>query len=319
MQTTNPSGGRGVTAVRRPQRIARPMMLAALLLALLLTTVATADAVTVAPRDDKPITGGLHAGPLGLNPPAEPVRGVLPSAIRIDKARVDAEVETVEIVDGVMQDPTGPWVVSWYQETAKPGEEGNTVMAGHVDYWDVGPAVFYNLKDLSQGEEIQVIGEDDTVYTYAVDWMETYTVADLTVEDLNEIVGPTDDPSLTLITCGGAFDAATGEYLSRTVVRATRVGVTGNAADVPVEEDGASRDGASTAVVAGETAVVVGAGVNLRAAPSTSAAVVAVLGQGEEVTVTGPAEAGDGLVWLPVEDAKGTAGYVARELLVTRG
>ena len=112
MQTTNPSGGRRVTVVRRPQPIARPVMLAALLLALFLTSVATAHAATVAPRNDKPTTGGLHAGPLGLNPPAERIRAVVPAAIRIDKARVDAEVETVEIVDGVMQDPTGPWVVS---------------------------------------------------------------------------------------------------------------------------------------------------------------------------------------------------------------
>jgi hypothetical protein len=41
---------------------------------------------------------------------------------------------------------------------------------------------------------------------------------------MDEITGPTDTQSLTLITCGGAFDYVNGEYLQRTVVRATRSG-----------------------------------------------------------------------------------------------
>ena len=36
--------------------------------------------------------------------------------------------------------------------------------------------------------------------------------------------GPTPDAELRLITCGGAFDAATGHYLSNIVVYATEVG-----------------------------------------------------------------------------------------------
>ncbi|MDP9367997.1 MAG: class F sortase [Chloroflexota bacterium] len=188
-------------------------------------TVAAKAPITSTQVGEMPTTGGMRPGPVGLNPPTATFsRGVLPSAIRIDKAQVDAEVETVEIVDGVMQNPTGPWVVSWYKETARLGEDDNTVMAGHVDYWDVGPAVFFNLKDLAQGDQIQVTGEDGSVYAYQVEWIKTYTVAELTPERIQEIVGPTDDPALTLITCGGEFDYATGEYLSRMVVRANRVG-----------------------------------------------------------------------------------------------
>ena len=41
---------------------------------------------------------------------------------------------------------------------------------------------------------------------------------------MDEITGPTDTQSLTLITCGGAFDYVNGQYLQRTVVRATRSG-----------------------------------------------------------------------------------------------
>ena len=72
-------------------------------------------------------------------------------------------VETREIVDGVMQDPTGPWVVSWYKETGRLGvPDENVVMAAHVDYWDVGPAVFYNIRVLAEGDVVDVTGETAT-------------------------------------------------------------------------------------------------------------------------------------------------------------
>ncbi len=313
MPRMNIRRGHELTVSDRVARTTQPLRLVALLLALLLATGATTTVARVVTSDGAPATGDMHAGPLGFNPPAVRTQGVLPTAIQIADAGVDAEVETVEIVDGVMQNPTGPWVVSWYRQTAKPGEDGNSVMAGHVDYWDVGPAVFYNLKDLSQGDEIQVMGEDGTAYTYAVDWMETYNVADLTPDDINEIVGPTEDPALTLITCGGEFNSETGEYLSRMVVRATRVGVEAGTADIS-PEDTAGADAAAP-VVEGGTAVVVETGVNLRAEASTASEVVTVLDGGTEVTVTGPAEEGDGLVWWPVEDADGNTGYVAEDFL----
>lgn len=167
-----------------------------------------------------PTTGGLRPGPIGLNPPeAITLEGVVPVSIQIPVAQVDAQVETIEIVDGVMQNPTGPWVVSWYKETAKLGEIGNAVMAGHLDYWDVGPAVFYNITLLTKGDTIDVTGEDGQVYTYAVDWLRNYDTANAPIQ---EIVGPTENENLTLITCGGPFDYANGVYLQRTVVRATR-------------------------------------------------------------------------------------------------
>ncbi len=42
----------------------------------------------------------------------------------------------------------------------------------------------------------------------------------MTSGTITELVGQTEDPKLTLITCGGEFDYASGEYLSRMVVRA---------------------------------------------------------------------------------------------------
>ncbi len=168
-----------------------------------------------------PTTGARRPGPFDLAPPPLVRRaGVQPIAIQIERAAVDAEIEPLRIVNGTMQDPTGPWVVAWYENLAGLGEGGNIVMAGHIDYWNVGPAVFYTINQLAQGDEIDVTGADGKVYTYRVEWVRQY---DADNAPLEEIVGPTEDESLTLITCGGTFDYTNSHYLQRTVVRASRV------------------------------------------------------------------------------------------------
>ncbi|MDQ3541204.1 MAG: class F sortase [Chloroflexota bacterium] len=173
------------------------------------------------PQVTSPGGGDLQAGPLGLNPTApEGDVAQLPVAIMIPDASVDAEVKQNQIVDGLMLDPSGPWVVSWYEETSPLGEQGNSVMAGHLDYWDVGPAVFYDLASLGEEDEIEVTGDAGDVFSYQVTWTRLYQLEELNGQTISDIVGPTPVASLTLITCGGEFDEATGQYLSRYVVRA---------------------------------------------------------------------------------------------------
>lgn len=220
------------------QRRVVPAALMAFVLALLLaapfalpSTGADAKAPVVSKEQgEMPTTGGLRPGPLGLNPPPFMVRGAQPVAIQIEKAVVDAQVETQEIVDGVMLNPSGPFVVSWYRETGRLGETDNIVMAGHLDYWDVGQAVFYNLGKLEAGDVIKVVGEDGVTYEYEVEWVKNYKVAELDQKGVRDIVGKTDEEKLTLITCGGPFDYARGEYLERMVVRAKPVEKTAEAA-----------------------------------------------------------------------------------------
>jgi hypothetical protein len=178
------------------------------------------QAVDGSARGDMPTTGGMRPGPVGLNPPQNRRPGVTPIAMRIQKAQVDAQVEPQPIQDGVMLDPSGPFVVAWYEDTGKLGEETNLVFAGHLDYYDVGKAVFYNLYQLVEGDPIEIIGENDEVFSYAVEWGRNYTVDELGAETIQEIVGKTDTESVTLITCGGTFDYTIGQYLVRYVVRA---------------------------------------------------------------------------------------------------
>jgi hypothetical protein len=175
-----------------------------------------------------PTTGGARPGPMGWD--AGPValkNGPRPIALNIDKFAIAADVEQLNIVDGAMQNPTGPFVVSWYEETAGLGEIGNVVLAGHVDYWNVGPAVFYDIfwgEQMAEGDLINVTGEDGSVWTYGVQFQQLYHIDELTPEVITELIYPGSKAELvTLITCGGEFDQATSEYNSRVIVRGKRV------------------------------------------------------------------------------------------------
>ncbi len=174
---------------------------------------------------DTPSAGALRPGPLGESSPLP--RAANPTApvnIVVEKAGINADIEQLNIVNGVMENPTGPWVVAWYRQTATLGEQGNVVLAGHVDFWNVGPSVFFNVRDLAEGDEVVLTGENGRTYSYAIDWVETFLLEELTTGGkLQEVVGFTEVPSLTMITCGGEFDYVNGEYLSRTVARASFV------------------------------------------------------------------------------------------------
>lgn len=174
---------------------------------------------------EMPSSGALRPGPVGEQSPlARASNPTDPVNIVVENAGINASVEHQDIVDGVMVNPSGPWVVAWYRQTATLGEQGNVVLAGHVDFWNVGPSVFFNVRDLAQGDEIVLTGANDRTYTYAVDWVETFLMEDLTTGGvLQDVTGHTDTRSVTLITCGGEFDYVNGEYLSRMVVRATFV------------------------------------------------------------------------------------------------
>lgn len=146
----------------------------------------------------------------------------------IPKIGVDAPF-TVRTVgpDGVMGNPKGPTDVVWYDFSANsnarggiPGVGGNSIISGHVDYVNYGPAVFWNLRQLQPGDEIQIVLDDGTVLKYVVEWNRTANGA---TANWPEIVRATLQESLTLITCTGSFDPATRTYDQRQIVWAVRV------------------------------------------------------------------------------------------------
>jgi LPXTG-site transpeptidase (sortase) family protein len=160
-------------------------------------------------------------------PEATPFVGVDIARIVVPDLDINAPIVTRGVdANGTMEVPDGPTDVAWYTFSALPGEGSNVVLAGHLDYVNYGPAVFYHIKDAKPGEEVRLELVDGTTAVYHVLDVTTYDEATAPVQ---QIVGPTDGDIVTLITCGGSFDRASREYDKRVVVRAERVDTTARA------------------------------------------------------------------------------------------
>jgi LPXTG-site transpeptidase (sortase) family protein len=167
--------------------------------------------------------GHFDSAPLGLPELTAAPRDTSVANIVIPTLDVNAPVEAKGIdAYGVMESPDGPEDVVWYNFSAEPGLGGNAVFGGHVDYVDFGPAVFWGLRDLVQGDLIEVRLKSGTVYRYRV-VASARVDADAGANDLGRVVGPTEQEVITLITCDGTFDPASQTYDQRLIVRAERI------------------------------------------------------------------------------------------------
>ncbi len=145
--------------------------------------------------------------------------------IIIPKAGVDAPFSyKVVPLGGKMPNPDS-WndvafydFVNWPGMGGLPGKGGNVVVAGHVDYINHGPAVFWDLDKLAVGDRVQIRLTDGTVIEYAIEFNKHIDAAKA---DWEAIVSGTADESITLITCVGQFSA--GQYSDRQIVWGRRV------------------------------------------------------------------------------------------------
>jgi sortase (surface protein transpeptidase) len=108
----------------------------------------------------------------------------------------------------------------WYAKGTVPGQTGPAVIAGHVDWVD-RIAVFHRLDELQAGDRITVIMDDRTKVVFAVD--DVRKVSKLHFPTAS-VYGPTPDPQLRVITCGGPWDDARDIYSENVVVSASEVG-----------------------------------------------------------------------------------------------
>jgi LPXTG-site transpeptidase (sortase) family protein len=155
------------------------------------------------------------------SPTLSPAETPNPSAVvrfEMPTLGVNARVVTLGVLpDGTMEAPHTPTDVAWYHFSAKPGASGNAVFAAHVDYIRYGPAVFYRLRELKEGDPVTATLEDGSRFTYLV---VSSVIYDAETAPVQEIVGPARGRTMTLITCTGVFDRNVLQYDKRLVVRA---------------------------------------------------------------------------------------------------
>jgi len=164
------------------------------------------DEVVEAPADDEPVAM-----------PAPVFNGVPPIKLTIPALGVEATVEPVgQDPDGAMATPTDPDDVAWYAGSPGMGVPGNVVLAAHVN-WNLQLRPFGLLHKLEPGDAVQIIDADGRGFEYVVESSHWVRAEGAPVD---EIFAPSQEPILTMITCGGEFVASRREYLDRLIVRA---------------------------------------------------------------------------------------------------
>jgi hypothetical protein len=164
------------------------------------------------------------AGAIG--PPPFKVHGLslprsVPVSVDIPAIGVNSKLLHLGITaDGVIQVPsldTEASEAAWYKYSATPGQIGASVIEGHVDSY-LGPAVFFRLGALRPGDNVDVRLADGITAVFRVTGVREYAKSNFPAKTIYSATGYA---ALRLITCGGAFDYATGHYLSSTVVFAS--------------------------------------------------------------------------------------------------
>jgi sortase (surface protein transpeptidase) len=151
-------------------------------------------------------------------PPQQPARHV-PARLVIASIGVDAAVEPVaRDQHNNMAVPSVPSHVAWYSPGPAPGEAGDAVIDGHLD-WTTGPAVFWNLGKLHAGDEIQVVAQDGAVLRFNV----TRAVRVPYTAPPAGLFSTSGSAHLSLITCAGSWDVGKKTYQQRLVVDAAPV------------------------------------------------------------------------------------------------
>jgi hypothetical protein len=149
------------------------------------------------------------------------LRRSLPVSVAIPAIGVDSKLLRLGVnPDGTIAVPslaTSPGEAAWYKYSATPGQIGASVIEGHVDSYH-GPAVFFRLGALRPGDAVDVTLADGVTAIFRVTGVRAYAKSDFPAKT---IYGATRYAALRLITCGGAFDYATGHYLSSIVVFAS--------------------------------------------------------------------------------------------------
>jgi len=160
-----------------------------------------------------------------LDTSGEVVSGVLgaayPDRIRIPKIGVDAVFEAPLGVDSSreIEVPEGYETVGYYKHGPTPGELGPAVVLGHVDSYQ-GPAVFYSLGQLAEGDTIEIDRDDGTTAVFAVDRLERHAQSGFPTR---QVYGDLDYAGLRLITCSGTFDRGIQRYSHNLIVFARLV------------------------------------------------------------------------------------------------
>jgi LPXTG-site transpeptidase (sortase) family protein len=177
-----------------------------------------------APTTPAPLSSSVVADAESVAPPAafvprpqEVDPGGYAVRLAIPAINLDTPVQQGGTITNDRDEPeweTLPFVAVHYGDlTARVGARGNAVIAGHVVTLQEGN-VFRHLYQLDFDDAIETWDDHDIKRDFRVVDVRLVPPTDVSV------MAPTDDTTLTLITCGGTFDPIKREFSDRLIVTA---------------------------------------------------------------------------------------------------
>jgi len=151
---------------------------------------------------------------------------ISPTRIEIPKLHATAPIIKVGTTpDRELDVPQNPLTVGWWSPGARPGAvKGTAILAGHINYAGVQGALG-KIGNLDPGDRFTIDGSSVNAHgkksvEFRVTGVRTYHKTRLPYA---EIFDQSSVGRVVLVTCGGPFDNATGNYLDNIVVFAVPV------------------------------------------------------------------------------------------------
>lgn len=140
----------------------------------------------------------------------------VPTTLNIPSLGVNASIEQVGLdAQGNMDIPKDPFNAAWYAPGPRPGQRGNAVLAGHINYRGIGDVIFARLSTMQPGDQVFITGDNGVRHRFVVTSVEIFFVNNAPLE---RIFGPSGTANLNLISCIGDFDPGSASYDRRVVV-----------------------------------------------------------------------------------------------------
>ena len=138
-----------------------------------------------------------------------------PVELKIPKIDVDTSLVPVGLQsNGTLVPPSDYHEAGWYTGAPTPGEKGPAVIVGHVDNVQ-GIGVFWRLRELAPGDEIDVVRADGTTAAFTINAMAQYPQDSFPTQ---AVYGNVDYAGIRIITCGGVFSNESHHYSDNIVV-----------------------------------------------------------------------------------------------------
>ncbi|HSX39706.1 MAG TPA: class F sortase [Candidatus Saccharimonadales bacterium] len=151
---------------------------------------------------------------------AEKLQPIYADATELEITNLNIHLQLVNVGvadDGSLETPKNWDQGGWFDNGARPGENGNMIINAHYDDNYGRPAAFWSLKNIKAGDTVLVKDEFGKEYTYKV--------TDIVYVDINDparlevFASDKSIPSITLITCGGVWQPGIHTYSKRLVVK----------------------------------------------------------------------------------------------------